>query len=358
MLQLQRSESLAEILGVSRWELEAIAADHTSNVKLMQILDVRKLSDPTKKASRDIISIRGEYRRIQIRLQSRLFRKRLHPSPWSHGGIPRRSAVSNARIHLGQRFALKLDVKDFFLSLNSRRVFSFFLIEQKCSPPVASLLTRLCTYEFHLAIGLITSPILADQIFMSCDRRIANLCQEFGLRYSRFVDDLTVSGPYDPRTRSIDKRIEDILWSNALKTNRKKAKLDWVGEEIVVTGVRINRSRLDVPTDYLSELEKSLAAHAALGRGADFDGLFYSSSQLLGRTLHACRLNPSRRRALLTQFRAINWSRVWHQMKIRGLMFTKPILAKRGEAITVLESMRAEASKEAARSKADCRPLD
>ena len=48
-----------------------------------------------------------------------------------------------------------------------------------------------------LALGLITSPILADQMMDCVDDRIGGACRKAGLVYTRYVDDLTISGPYD-----------------------------------------------------------------------------------------------------------------------------------------------------------------
>ena len=49
---------------------------------------------------------------------------------------------------------------------------------------------------YHLALGLMTSPILADCLMMRVDQRIGGMCRKNKLVYTRFVDDITISGSF------------------------------------------------------------------------------------------------------------------------------------------------------------------
>ena len=77
----------------------------------------------------------------------------------------------NAERHLRSQFAFSCDIMEFYPSIHSSRVYRLFAKIQGCSPDVARLLTRLCTYRYHLALGLITSPLLADQ-FLTIDETL------------------------------------------------------------------------------------------------------------------------------------------------------------------------------------------
>ncbi len=349
MLGIQSVTTLAQVLGVSRSELEAVAREHSDCVSQLEILDPRKIGDPSKRAIRNIISIKRRYRLIQLRLQKSLFSRRMSPSEWNHGCIRGRGPITNASVHSGQRFALKMDVHNFFPSLSAHRLCSFLIRRQNCSPKVAGILTQLCTYEFHLSLGLITSPLLADHLFTQADRRIAGLCHAHGLKYSRFVDDLTVSGAYDPREQRIDQFIDEILNSEGLQANDGKSTVERADKEIVITGVRIRGNRIDVPTHYLNDLIASCATHAALGRNEEFTGPLYTSSQLLGKILHACHLNPKRRGQLMSHYHKIDWNGVWHHAERGGLVYCKTIIAKRGQARAEYEAVVAERQRNAGR---------
>lgn len=339
MLRLHKIDHLAQILSIPSDVLEETSRSTKSYVRLLEVLDVGKLESRSSRAVRKVISVFGIYRRIQKRLQSRVFRRKFEPSPCNHGGVRGRSAITNATVHQGERFFLKMDVSNFFPSLDTKRLCSFFSREQECSPKVAALLTRLCTFDFHLAIGLITSPILADQLFLPADRRISDLCECYNLEYSRFVDDLTISGSYDFTTRGVKEKVDEILRSVGLSSNWKKTKFESLSQGPVVTGIQLTRGGIDVPTDYLSVLNARIENHRSLGDGGEFVGPFYSKSQLLGRVYHAGYLNPSRLSGLLRRFRKIDWERVEEVAKGREIISVRTILAPRGESLSQLAEL-------------------
>lgn len=131
------------------------------------------------------------------------------PSRYSHGGVPRRSILTNVRPHLGQSFVFTTDVSDFFPNIHQQRVFDLFC-RLGCSPQVASLCTGLCTYRHCLAQGLITSPILADHLMCAVDRRIEGIRYKHDLIYTRFMDDLAISGPFDLKRSGIPSLVQRI----------------------------------------------------------------------------------------------------------------------------------------------------
>src|SRR5262249_5116134 len=113
--------------------------------------------------------------------------------------------------HIGQQFVYTADIKKFFPGIHHSSVRRLFL-RLGCSEEVATLLTRICTFDYHLAQGFVTSLILADQAFGLADERILRLCEAKKLVYTRFVDDLTLSGPFDLEQSGIPTTIATILY--------------------------------------------------------------------------------------------------------------------------------------------------
>ena len=111
-----------------------------------------------------------------------------------HSGRKQRSYITNAQVHVGAVPLVKLDIKKFYASVSSARVYRFFHEAMRCSPDVAGLLARLCTTENHLPIGSCASQLLA---FFSAKQMFDELHRysiECGNRDSYYVDDLTWSG--------------------------------------------------------------------------------------------------------------------------------------------------------------------
>jgi len=160
--------------------------------------------------SRLIEAPKSELKRIQRWIADQILRPiPVHQSV--HGFVPNRSPVTSAQVHVGQRMVLRIDLRDFFPSITSRRIAGLF---RTIGYPdqVASLLTGLCTnrtwrgavepdtdpceqlFESHLPQGSPASPYLANASAWSLDCRLSGLALKFGVRYTRYADDLIFSG--------------------------------------------------------------------------------------------------------------------------------------------------------------------
>jgi RNA-directed DNA polymerase len=287
-------------------------------------------ADPNKKP-RDVIAVRGRWRMLQRRLYLKLFLPRMAASAFSHGGVRGRSPATNARAHRGNAYAFVTDVSGFFPSISCGRLNKFFL-RQACSYEVARVLTRLCTYDFHLALGLVTSPILANGLFKPIDTCIANVCRKMKLTYTRFVDDITISGKFDLEPSGIRGVVENIVERHGFKlvADPKKTHCGSLDRDITITGVRLKKYHLDAPKKYVQELERLIADHASLAQGGEFTGPLLMESELFGKSHFVCALNPGRRRSILGKLKAIEWDKVMKNAEARSLVRRQNRLQPRG----------------------------
>ena len=114
--------------------------------------------------------------------------------PAAHGFIKKRSILSNAELHVGQRYVLNVDLEGFFPSVNFGRVRGIFMAPPfKLGPAAASVFAQLCTHKNGLPQGAATSPALSNFASAQLDRSLARLAKENGVRYSRYADDITFS---------------------------------------------------------------------------------------------------------------------------------------------------------------------
>jgi hypothetical protein len=291
------------------------------------------LHDPAKPGKpRPVVNVLGTMRDFQTRLYRKTLIRKLSPSFFSHGGVPGRSLKTNVEPHLGSSFVLVADISNFYPSIHYPRVYRLFVERFGCSPDVGRLCTRLCTYRDHLALGLITSPILADQILRRVDLRIAAVCREAKLVYTRFVDDITISGQYDLKNSGIPRVVEEILGQDGFKINPNKNKFGRLSAGLTITGLRTIRGRLDVSRDFLNELDRQLDDAASLAQGGAFTGPYYLENQILGRIHFACWINRNRRSTLLKKHHSINWSAVDREARRRRYVVCQKRLCRPGIA--------------------------
>ncbi len=164
-----------------------------------------------------------------------------------HGGVKGKSNLSNAKIHCNSKCLLNLDLKKYFPSISHNRVYGLFRNELKCSPDVARLLTKLCTFNKCVPQGASMSTDIANLVFRKTDYRLGGFAVRRGWVYSRYVDDLSFSGV--EISESDLKIIKSIIKDSGFKLNDKKENLTGRHERQVVTGLSVRYKRPRLPKD-------------------------------------------------------------------------------------------------------------
>ena len=165
------------------------------------------------------------------------------------------SLKDNAKEHLNKNIILKLDIKDFFESIN------FFDIYNSCFPieyfpkEIGMLLTYLCTYNNFLPQGAPTSSYISNLVMKGFDEDIGFYCEENNISYTRYSDDLTFSGDFNPSV--IIKVVRKKLLKLGLKINDSKTCVIKKGNKQIVTGIVVNK-KLQTSSLYRKEIRKQI----------------------------------------------------------------------------------------------------
>ncbi|MDQ1252696.1 MAG: RNA-directed polymerase [Euryarchaeota archaeon] len=158
-------------------------------------------------------------------------------SKHSHGFIPGRSIATNAKIHVGQELVMGIDLKDFFPSIKFNRVSGFFK-SVWYNNNISTILAELCTFNWQLPQGAPTSPMISNLIASRLDRRLAGFCKKKELLYSRYADDITISGwKVLPRYKTL---IFRIITEEGFEINYEKVRIQGRGSCQLVTGLVVN----------------------------------------------------------------------------------------------------------------------
>jgi retron-type reverse transcriptase len=150
------------------------------------------------------------------------------------GFVNKRSIVSNARLHLGQKLLLHADIHHFFESITLAHVDSAFR-SLGCVPLVASALANICTLDDRLPEGSSASPIIANLVARYLDADLKSLAQAHGCRYSRYADDITISGDVVPDAA----RVAALLGQHGFELREGKCRTQRRGKSQYVTGLTI-----------------------------------------------------------------------------------------------------------------------
>ena len=175
-----------------------------------------------------------------------------------------KNIYTNAMQHVGNKWLLHLDFKDFFHSISSGKI-----SEKLKKPPfqfnktAATFLSRFVTNEGHLPIGVSSSSTIANIICLQIDTELTELSAERGWTYTRYMDDLCFSGMKKFKKPDISS-IQAIIEKEGFKLNKKKTQIVKIEHEPVVTGLILKPDKPDVSRDFIKNLEKDIKIYHEL----------------------------------------------------------------------------------------------
>jgi hypothetical protein len=276
------------------------------------------------------------------RIQRKLLDEILLPIPpheAAHGFRAGRSVMSFVTPHVGRTIVLKMDLRDFFVSITSARVMAIFLTAGY-PEPVARLLTGLCTNTVtlsvwnqagllapditrpsanwqmrrlyrqpHLPQGAPTSPALANLAAHRLDARLAGLARAAEASYTRYADDLVFSGG-PSFARSIARfpiHVAAVALEEGFTVQHRKTRLMRQGVRQRVAGVVINQKPNVAREDYdqLKAILHNCVRHGPAGQNRS--GVADFRAHLAGRVAHVASVNSERGERLARLLNQVAW---------------------------------------------------
>jgi RNA-directed DNA polymerase len=216
---------------------------------------------PIKLAKRDggcrnLLVPCGKLRLLQDKVKSHI----LDQFVWLdcvHGGIKGRSVLSNALPHVQKQVVFTLDIKDFFPHVTPDRVFRIFCGLGFGEEP-AGILTKATTWKYQLPQGAPTSTGLANLSLVRADWRILRLAEKHKFSYTRYVDDLSLSG--DWRLLGFRKLIERIIRSEGFQIKAHKSQTMHCGVRQTVTRLVVN-NHVNMPREWREAVRREVLKH-------------------------------------------------------------------------------------------------
>lgn len=186
------------------------------------------------------------------------------PHEAAYGYVKGRSTRANARRHIGALHILSADIKEFFPSITKARV-EIALRDSGIHPDVVGALASFLTIEGSLPLGLNASPMIANLVATPLDHDMSRLAQEGGFRYSRYADDITLSGNSELPPRDV---IESVLKRHFFRLNYSKFRVSKLGQKHYVTGLSVaDKAAPHVPRATKRKLRQELYYIEKFGLG-------------------------------------------------------------------------------------------
>ena len=211
--------------------------------------------------TRTINPPKGQLKIIQKRINAYLVEHIKMPE-YAYGGVKGKDNILNARFHKGQRYVFQTDLKDFFPFITNKMVYEMFL-RNGFSHDVSSLLTKLTTYNGHLPQGAPTSTIIANLVFVPTGLELQGIAEREGLRFTTFVDDVTMSSQTD--FKHVVPEIVEVIKSHNFRISHGKT--SYKSGITDITGVLMLNNRMSVTGKFKDALAKETDENSLRVRG-------------------------------------------------------------------------------------------
>ena len=172
-------------------------------------------------------------------------------------GILQANIVENAKVHVGKRAVLTIDLVDFFPSISGKRVKELFMqapfhFNKEIAVPLALLMTT----EGKLPQGAATSPVISNFICLQLDEALRIWALNHQANYSRYADDLTFSADvafsYEQQAE-----LRKLIEAFGFVINEKKLRQRLKNRKQTVTGLTVN-TKVNVDRRYLKRVRAML----------------------------------------------------------------------------------------------------
>ena len=163
--------------------------------------------------------------------------------------------TKNAAPHSGKKYLLKMDITNFFGYIRFDMVLSAVFNTSLYPTHIGAMLTSLCCLDDILPQGTCTSPAISNLVMKHFDDSFGAWCERRGFHYTRYSDDITVSG--NTSLYPAYCTAKDMLNKMGFELNEKKTHFVTNASRQMVTGLTVNE-KVAVNADYKRRLRQEL----------------------------------------------------------------------------------------------------
>ncbi|MEC2824661.1 reverse transcriptase family protein [Bacillus cereus] len=225
----------------------------------------RKKKIPKKKGYRTLCCLEKDSSLYKVQQNIRKnFLNKISIPDYVYGFVPKSSYKDFLVSHTGKKYYLRLDIQNFFQSIDTKvlkEVFLYYFRLKDNNEETLNNFIELVTLEDKVPQGAVTSPVISNIIFRKLDLRIYNYCKKFNITYTRYADDLLFSSDnlYIHKEFFI-KKIKYIVSTMGFEINNYKSRYDKnfisLNGFVIDEHVRLSRKKMKNLSSILFIVEK------------------------------------------------------------------------------------------------------
>lgn len=184
-----------------------------------------------------------------------------------HSYVKERSVLTAVKAHASSKCFFLTDIKSFFANIQKCDINNILVRDQEHVPIMdfrdyIDTIVDFTTFNNSIPVGFPTSPNLSNTFLLAFDIALENYCVDKRLIYTRYSDDIIISGSSMHQLDGIDNDIQVMLHENASSNfflNKKKTRLTHIGNKVKILGLVITPDgRVTIDSKYKKTLESLL----------------------------------------------------------------------------------------------------
>ena len=212
----------------------------------------RKFEIPKGRETREIFAPRVGLKTIQKWLGTH-FQNRWPTHEAVYGFVPGRSHLAAAACHLGSEWVASIDIENFFSSTNDRKVRSAVERLGYHDDFSKDALVKLTCRNMRLTQGAPSSPVISNIVLHDLDNKLAEFAASAGFVYTRYADDLVISGRKGNPDTAVDKMWK-LTVADGWKVAERKTSIDRAPNRRKVHGLLVHGDRIRLTKGYRNRI--------------------------------------------------------------------------------------------------------
>lgn len=277
-------------------------------IKLEETIDINAIKNPEeayhtfkipKKTGgfRDICAPDDKLKEIQTDILKLLKRACPYPHEAAHAYIEDRSIRTALEAHVNNdsHWYLKLDLHSFFPSCTTELVMRKLELVYplyKLSNQSREIIKKYCFKDGALPQGAPTSPYLSNIIMVQFDYAMTKYCKDHDLIYTRYADDIIISGYKQFGWKEVQYFVEQVLamYYPGIEINKDKTRYGNVSGRNWNLGLMVNKDGITVGNQRKRRLKQMLYNFSKTKDSGEWK--LNDLQTLLGELQYVCMIEP------------------------------------------------------------------
>lgn len=181
-----------------------------------------------------------------------------------HSFTKGKNTLTTVQAHSGNNYFFLTDIKNFYPNIKTNDVLRL-MKRDKHLVPIADIelyidrLTSMMTFGGSIPIGFPTSPQLSNAFLFDFDCATKSHCKDNGLIYTRYADDIVISGKNFDDLSELKANVQMLLKKHAspnLLLKEEKTHITHLGNKVKILGlVILPNGKITLDTKYKNKLE-------------------------------------------------------------------------------------------------------